>query len=57
MRNSEKLLDLPVATDGVNSAAVGLVPGGLSRLVISETAADAAVRDAVTSAGYSPRAK
>ena len=43
--------------DGVNSAAVELVPGGLSRLVISGTVAEAAVRDAVTSAGYSLRAK
>jgi copper chaperone len=43
--------------DGVNSAAVALVPGGLSRLVISGAAAEAAVRDAVTSAGYCLRVK
>jgi copper chaperone len=45
------------AADGVKSAAVELVPGGLSRLVISGTVAEAAVRDAVTSAGYSLRIK
>jgi copper chaperone len=45
------------AADGVYSAAVELVPGGLSRLVISGTVAEAAVRDAVTSAGYSLRVK
>lgn len=102
MRNSEKRLDLPMATasagcgccspqapaksttaaadaeyelegltcghcaasvekavstvDGVNSAAIELGPGGLSRLVVSGTVAEAAVRDAVTSAAYSLRA-
>jgi copper chaperone CopZ len=45
------------AVDGVDSAAVELVPGGLSRLRVSGTVADAAVRDAVTSAGYSLRAQ
>jgi copper chaperone len=41
------------AVDGVTDAAVELVPGGRSRLVVSGSAAEAAVRDAVTSAGYS----
>ncbi|XAS66957.1 heavy-metal-associated domain-containing protein [Micrococcaceae bacterium Sec5.7] len=41
------------ALDGVDAATVELVPGGLSRLVVSGAAADTAVRDAVTSAGYS----
>jgi copper chaperone len=37
----------------VDDAAVELVPGGHSRLLVSGAADDAAVRDAVTSAGYS----
>ena len=41
------------ALDGVDNASIDLVPGGHSRLVVSGSAADAAVRDAVTSAGYS----
>ena len=41
------------ALDGVADASVELVPGGRSRLVVSGYAPDAAVRDAVTSAGYS----
>ncbi|WP_427007719.1 heavy-metal-associated domain-containing protein [Pseudarthrobacter sp. H2] len=41
------------AVDGVEAASVELVPGGRSRLVISGSAGDAAVREAVTSAGYS----
>lgn len=41
------------ALDGVRAASVELNPGGLSRLVVSGSAADAAVRDAVVSAGYS----
>jgi copper chaperone len=41
------------AVDGVEAASVELVPGGRSRLVVSGAAADAAVREAVTSAGYS----
>ncbi|APX03577.1 hypothetical protein BWQ92_19285 [Arthrobacter sp. QXT-31] len=41
------------ALDGVRAASVALNPGGLSRLVVSGSAADAAVRDAVVSAGYS----
>jgi copper chaperone len=41
------------AADGVNAASVELVAGGRSRLVVSGSAVDAAVRDAVTSAGYS----
>ena len=41
------------ALDGVADASVELVPGGRSRLVVSGSAAVAAVRDSVTSAGYS----
>ncbi|MET4901717.1 heavy-metal-associated domain-containing protein [Paenarthrobacter sp. CC6] len=41
------------AVDGVDTAAVGLVPGGVSRLIITGSAGPSAVRDAVTSAGYS----
>jgi copper chaperone len=41
------------AVDGVADASVELVPGGRSRLVVSGSAPAAAVRDAVTSAGYS----
>ncbi|MDR6505669.1 heavy-metal-associated domain-containing protein [Arthrobacter oryzae] len=40
------------AVDGVESASVELVPGGRSRLVIGGSPDDAAVREAVTSAGY-----
>lgn len=40
------------ALDGVETASVELVPGGRSRLFIGCRADDAAVRDAVTSAGY-----
>lgn len=42
-----------LAVDGVDSASVRLVAGGRSRLAISGAADDAAVRDAVTAAGYS----
>jgi copper chaperone len=42
-----------LAVDGVDSASVGLVAGGRSRLAISGAADEAAVRDAVTAAGYS----
>ena len=41
------------AVDGVAAAAVELVRGGRSRLVVSGTPDDAALREAVTSAGYS----
>jgi copper chaperone len=41
------------AVDGVDAASVELVPGGRSRLVVSGTAAEADLRDAVASAGYS----
>ena len=41
------------ALDGVDDASIDLVPGGRSRLVISGSADDTAVRDAVASAGYS----
>lgn len=41
------------ALAGVTAASVELNPGGLSRLVVSGSVADAAVRDAVVSAGYS----
>lgn len=41
------------ALDGVESAAVELVPGGRSRLTVAGGASDAAVRTAVTAAGYS----
>ncbi|WP_395398699.1 heavy-metal-associated domain-containing protein [Arthrobacter sp. UC242_113] len=40
------------AVHGVEAAAVELVPGGLSRLRISGSAGEAAVREAVNSAGY-----
>ncbi|MBX7444827.1 MULTISPECIES: heavy-metal-associated domain-containing protein [unclassified Arthrobacter] len=40
------------ALDGVTSASVGLVPGGLSRLTVEGPAPDAAIREAVTAAGY-----
>ncbi|MHC8607584.1 heavy-metal-associated domain-containing protein [Paenarthrobacter ureafaciens] len=39
--------------DGVGSATVVLVPGGVSRLVVTGPAGPSAVRDAVASAGYS----
>lgn len=42
-----------LAVDGVDSASVRLIAGGRSRLAISGTADDAAIRDAVTAAGYS----
>ena len=41
------------ALDDVESASVELVPGGRSRLVVSGQANSVAVREAVTSAGYS----
>lgn len=41
------------AVDGVDGAAVELVPGGVSRLVITGSAGPSAIRDAITSAGYS----
>ena len=41
------------ALDGVESASVDLVPGGRSGLTVAGSAPDAAVRQAVTSAGYS----
>ncbi|MCM0616565.1 heavy-metal-associated domain-containing protein [Paenarthrobacter sp. TYUT067] len=40
------------ALDGVDTASVDLVPGGISRLIITGSAGPSAVRDAVTSAGY-----
>lgn len=40
------------AVYGVESASVELVPGGRSRLAIGGSADDAAVREAVISAGY-----
>ena len=40
------------ALEGVESASVDLVPGGRSRLIVGGTADDSAVREAVTSAGY-----
>jgi copper chaperone CopZ len=40
------------ALEGVESASAELVPGGRSRLVIGGQANGAAVREAVTSAGY-----
>ncbi|HAG59415.1 MAG TPA: copper chaperone [Arthrobacter bacterium] len=43
------------ALDGVTSAAVELVAGGTSRLSVSGPHTEAAVRDAVTAAGYSLR--
>ncbi|MCX8454837.1 heavy-metal-associated domain-containing protein [Paenarthrobacter ureafaciens] len=41
-----------LSLDGVESAAVELVPGGVSRLVIAGPAELSAVREAVASAGY-----
>ncbi|MDQ0867359.1 heavy-metal-associated domain-containing protein [Arthrobacter globiformis] len=41
------------AVAGVDAASVVLVPGGRSRLVISGAVAEAELRDAVVSAGYS----
>ncbi|HEU4666994.1 MAG TPA: cation transporter [Arthrobacter sp.] len=41
------------ALEGVESASVELVPGGRSALTVAGSAPDAAVRRAVTSAGYS----
>lgn len=40
------------ALDGVESASVDLVAGGRSRLLVGGRADEAAVREAVTSAGY-----
>ncbi|TLM84679.1 heavy-metal-associated domain-containing protein [Pseudarthrobacter sp. NamE5] len=42
------------ALAGVESATVDLVPGGRSGLTVAGSATDAAIRQAVTSAGYSP---
>ncbi|WP_458112166.1 heavy-metal-associated domain-containing protein [Arthrobacter sp. R1-13] len=41
------------AVPGVDSATVDLVPDGVSHLTVSGTADEAALRDAVTAAGYS----
>ncbi|TVU62008.1 heavy-metal-associated domain-containing protein [Paenarthrobacter nitroguajacolicus] len=41
------------ALDGVDTATVALVPGGISRLTVAGPAGLSAVRDAVASAGYS----
>jgi copper chaperone CopZ len=38
--------------EGVDAASVELVAGGRSRLIVSGSAADAALHDAVTAAGY-----
>lgn len=40
------------ALEGVESASVDLVPGGRSRLLVGGKTDGAAVREAVTSAGY-----
>ncbi|WP_426764706.1 heavy-metal-associated domain-containing protein [Pseudarthrobacter sp. 1G09] len=40
------------ALEGVESASIELAPGGRSRLVVSGHADSVAVREAVTSAGY-----
>jgi copper chaperone len=40
------------ALEGVESASVDLVPGGRSRLTVAGKAHSSAVREAVTSAGY-----
>ena len=40
------------ALEGVESVSVDLVPGGRSRLVVGGKADSSAVREAVTSAGY-----
>lgn len=44
--------DAVSSLEGVESASVDLVPGGRSRLVVSGKVTSAAVREAVTSAGY-----
>ncbi|MCZ9880188.1 heavy-metal-associated domain-containing protein [Arthrobacter sp. B2a2-09] len=44
--------DAVTAVEGVDSASVALVAGGVSRLFVSGSPADAAVRGAVTAAGY-----
>ncbi|MFJ5956229.1 heavy-metal-associated domain-containing protein [Paenarthrobacter sp. NPDC092416] len=41
------------AVDGVDTASVELVPGGVSRLIITGSAGSPAVQHAVMSAGYS----
>jgi copper chaperone len=41
------------AVRGVESATVDLVPDGISRLTVSGTVDEAALRDAVAAAGYS----
>lgn len=48
----ESIQETVTAVNGVDTASVELVPGGRSRLVISGSASDEAVRDAVISAGY-----
>lgn len=40
------------ALEGVESASIELVPGGRSRLIVGGQANSVAVREAVTSAGY-----
>ena len=40
------------ALEGVESASVDLVPGGRSRLIVGGKADSSAVREAVSSAGY-----
>lgn len=41
-----------LALEGVDSVAIELVPGGLSRVLVGGKAAGAAVRQAVLAAGY-----
>jgi copper chaperone CopZ len=41
------------AIDGVDTATVELVPGGISRLIVSGPAGTSEIQDAVISAGYS----
>jgi copper chaperone len=40
------------AVKALDAATIDLVPGGVSRLTVTGSAAISAVRDAVTSAGY-----
>ncbi|MCX8455043.1 heavy-metal-associated domain-containing protein [Paenarthrobacter ureafaciens] len=49
---SQTVEEAVLALEGVDSVAIELVPGGLSRVLVGGKAAGAAVRQAVLSAGY-----